>query len=68
MTFNLKETSNVSVYVYSISGVLVKTITEKNVSEGAQTIKIDGDDLSNGTYIVKLIAGKQNDTVKFIKR
>ena len=68
LTFNLKETSNVAVYVYSISGVLVKTFTEKNVSEGAQTIKIDSDDLTNGTYIVKLIAGKQNDTVKFIKR
>ena len=34
---------------------------------GAQTLTIDGSDLQRGTYIVKFIAGKQNDTVKFIK-
>ncbi len=67
LSFNLKENSNVSVYVYSITGRLVKTITEKNVSAGSQLLTIDSNDLPNGTYIVKLIAGKQNDTVKFIK-
>jgi hypothetical protein len=67
LTFNLAETSTVTVNVYSISGVLVKSITKKNVSAGAQTLTIDGDDLQNGTYIVKFLAGKQNETVKFIK-
>jgi hypothetical protein len=37
------------------------------MDSGAQTLTIDGDDLQNGTYIVKFIAGKQNETVKFIK-
>jgi len=67
LTFNLAETSTVTVNVYSISGVLVKSITKKNMDSGAQTLTIDGDDLQNGTYIVKFIAGKQNETVKFIK-
>jgi hypothetical protein len=67
LTFNLAETSNVTVNVYSISGILVKTITRKNMSAGAQNITIDGDDLPNGTYIVKFNAGKQNETAKFIK-
>jgi flagellar hook assembly protein FlgD len=67
LTFNLAETSNVLVNVYSISGILVKTVSQKNMSAGAQTLKIDGDDLQNGTYIVKFMAGKQNETVKFIK-
>ncbi|TNF50134.1 MAG: T9SS type A sorting domain-containing protein [Bacteroidetes bacterium] len=67
LTFNLSETSTVNVYVYSISGHLMKTITRKNMAAGAQTLTIDGDDLQKGTYIVKFIAGKQNDTVKFIK-
>ena len=67
LTFNLSETSNVNVYVYSIAGNLVKTVSQKNVSAGAQTLTIDGSDLQRGTYIVKFIAGKQNDTVKFIK-
>lgn len=67
LSFNLKENSNVTVQVYSITGRLVKTITEKNVSAGSQLLTIDSNELPNGTYIVKLIAGKQNDTVKFIK-
>jgi flagellar hook assembly protein FlgD len=53
--------------VYNISGVLVKTITKKNVNAGAQTLTIDGSEFRNGTYIVKFNAGNQNETVKFIK-
>lgn len=67
LTFNLSETSNVNVMVYNISGKLVKTITNKNVQAGAQTLTIDAQDLPNGTYIVKFIAGRQNETAKFIK-
>ena len=67
LTFNLAETSNVTVNVYSITGVMVKSISQKNMSAGAQTLTIDGDDLPRGTYIVKFNAGKQNETVKFIK-
>lgn len=67
LTFNLDETSNVTVMVYNISGTLVKTITDKNVAAGAQTLTIDGSELPRGTYIVKFVAGKQSDTVKFIK-
>jgi flagellar hook assembly protein FlgD len=48
-------------------GTLVKTITNRNVPAGAQTLTINGSDLPNGTYIVKFVAGKQSDTVKFVK-
>lgn len=67
LTFNLDETSTVNVSVYSISGRLVKTVTNKNVQAGAQTLTIDASDLPNGTYIVKFHAGNQNETAKFIK-
>ncbi len=67
LTFNLAEASNVVVNVYSITGTLVKTITSKNMQPGSQVLTIDGSDLRNGTYIVKFVAGKQNETVKFIK-
>ena len=67
LTFNLAETSNVNVFVYNIMGTLVKTITNRNVPAGAQTLTINGSDLPNGTYIVKFVAGKQSDTVKFVK-
>jgi len=67
LTFDLEDRSNVYISVYNISGKLVKSISQKNVEAGSQTITIDGTDLMNGTYIVKFIAGKQNETVKFIK-
>jgi photosystem II stability/assembly factor-like uncharacterized protein len=67
LVFNLEETSNVTVMVYNISGTLVKTVTDKNVAAGAQTLTIDGSNLQRGTYIVKFFAGKQAETVKFIK-
>jgi hypothetical protein len=67
LTFNLAETSNVTVYVYNITGTLVKTVNSKNVAAGSQTLTIDASEFQKGTYIVKFIAGKQNETVMFIK-
>jgi hypothetical protein len=40
---------------------------EVYMNEGTQDISLDSSDLPNGTYIVKLSAGKQTDTAKFIK-
>jgi len=34
---------------------------------GANTLSLDCEDLPNGTYIVKFVSGKQNESVKFIK-
>jgi len=67
ITFNLKETSNVAAYVYNLSGAMVKSVVEKNVSEGTQSLRIDCEDLPRGTYIIKFAAGSQHETVKFIK-
>jgi hypothetical protein len=66
LSFNLTSSGEVSVNVYSITGRLVKSIT-KNMSSGANTLPIDCEDLPNGTYIIKFISGKQNESVKFIK-
>jgi hypothetical protein len=35
--------------------------------KGDNTLSLDCDDLPNGTYIVKFVSGKQNETMKFIK-
>ena len=67
LSFNLAQTGNVNIQVYSITGRLVKTINNKNMSKGENIISLDCDDLQNGTYIVKFVSGKQNETVKFIK-
>lgn len=67
ISFKLAQTGNVDLAVYSLSGRLMKTISKKNVSAGENNIFIDCEDLSNGTYIVKLVSGKQVESVKFIK-
>ncbi|MFZ9586430.1 MAG: T9SS type A sorting domain-containing protein [Crocinitomicaceae bacterium] len=66
VTFELANAGMVDIQVYSISGRLVKSI-RKSMDEGTNSILIDGDNLANGTYIVKFNSGKQSETVKFIK-
>lgn len=67
LEYNLTSSSNVVVNVYSITGALVKTINLKNVSKGAHTLNIDATNFTTGTYIVKMTAGNQSESVKFIK-
>ena len=67
INFKLAQQGNVDLAVYSISGKLVKTISKKNLSAGDNNIFIDCEDIPNGTYIVKLVSGKQVESVKFIK-
>ena len=58
---------SVQAYVYSITGRLIKTVSDDYMSAGENTLFIDGDDIPNGTYIVKFVSGKQVESVKFIK-
>ena len=67
LVFNLDQTSDVTVTIYNLSGSLVKTISKKNIEGGKQTLSLESADLPKGTYIVKMIAGQQNETAKFIK-
>lgn len=67
LVFNLDQTSDVTVNVYNISGMLVLSSSNKNVEAGAQEFVIDSSNLPKGTYIVKVNAGILNETAKFIK-
>jgi len=66
VTFELANAGLVEIQVYSITGRLVKSI-RKSMDEGTNALQIDGDNLANGTYIVKFNSGKQSESVKFIK-
>jgi hypothetical protein len=66
VTFELANAGMVEIQVYSITGRLVKSI-RKSMDEGTNALQIDGDNLANGTYIVKFNSGKQSESVKFIK-
>ncbi len=67
IAFELLNAGNVTVDVYSITGMKVKSITEKNMSKGSNTLELNVDSLPKGNYIVKLQAGSQSQTSKFIK-
>jgi hypothetical protein len=66
ITFELANAGMVEIQVYSITGRLVKSI-RKSMDEGTNALQIEGDNLANGTYIVKFNSGKQSESVKFIK-
>jgi hypothetical protein len=66
VTFELANAGMVEIQVYSITGRLVKSI-RKSMDEGTNSLQIEGDNLANGTYIVKFNSGKQTESVKFIK-
>jgi hypothetical protein len=67
LSFELNKSGGVDVAVYSITGRLVKQIKKSNMPSGENEVFIDAEDLPAGTYIIKLVSGKQNQSVKFMK-
>lgn len=67
LSFELGKSANVQVGVYSITGRLVKEINKANLAAGKNELYIDSEDLPVGTYIIKLVAGRESQSVKFIK-
>ena len=67
LSFELSKGGSVDVAVYSITGRLVKQIKKSNMPSGENEVFIDAEDLPAGTYIIKLVSGKQNQSVKFMK-
>jgi len=66
--YSLTKESDVTIQVYSVTGALVKTVNMKDVSKGSHTYTIDASALQRGTYIVRLNAGGQSETTKFVKQ
>jgi hypothetical protein len=67
VSFDLKETGDVSINVYSLSGVLIKDGQFKNKLSGAQQVKLNASDLPEGTYIIQMVSGDQKLTKKLLK-
>ena len=68
IAFNLTSDSDVNIQVYDLSGRMVKTFTNYNMAAGDNVLTIEAQDLSKGTYIIKLSAGNMVKTTKFIKQ
>jgi hypothetical protein len=57
----------VDIQFYNISGRLVKTVQKTNLMEGRNEVVFSTSDLPQGTYIIRVRAGQEIQTTKFIK-
>ena len=62
---NLEADSKLAIDIYDITGQLIKTVNQSKLSAGINTIAIDGSELSNGIYFVKIYNETINKTLKF---
>ncbi len=66
--FDLGVSANVTIRIFSITGQLVKTISNQRVEYGRERIiTFDTSDLPSGTYLLQLTAGNTAKTAKFVK-
>ena len=66
LEFDLKNSSNAVVKIFSLTGKLVQTMNLGMLQEGNHKEQINVSQLSIGTYIVSLEAGNESTVAKFI--
>lgn len=66
ISYNLNESTNVSVEVLDITGKVVKTITPGTQGAGEHTLTIDGSNLAEGTYFYTFTAGTYKVTKRMV--
>ena len=66
LSFELEENGNVSYQVFDMTGRMVMNQNMGRMSEGSHQIIINAENLSSGSYILRLSQGAKNETVKFM--
>jgi hypothetical protein len=66
VSFNMVDNGNVSYQVFDLSGRMVMNQNMGRMSEGEQQININAENLSSGSYILRLNQGAKNNSVKFM--
>ncbi len=66
LDFDLKKTGNVKIQFINSQGIVKKSINNKNLESGSQTIKSSVNDLTNGFYFVKIQSGSYIKNFKLI--
>lgn len=66
VSFTLNKPNNVYVNIYDLNGRNIKTIDLYKHNKGISNVKISCGDLTKGTYIMQVVAGKESVTSKFI--
>lgn len=62
ISFTVQSTQPVKLEVYDIQGRIVQTLVDGIVSPGEHRVRFDGANLSSGTYLYRLYAGKEIQT------
>jgi|GEM_PF-190953 len=65
--FNLDANEDVTLQIFNLNGQVVREISMKNMQTGKNQIAFDANDLTTGTYILRLTSASMTETVKFIK-
>ena len=66
ISFNIEETSQVSYQVYDLSGRMVMNNVLGTYTQGAHTANFNVENLTAGTYIIKVQAGSTANTAKVV--
>ena len=66
LSFELKESCNVSYQVFDMSGRMVMSQSMGRLAEGQHQINLSAENLSAGSYILRLSQGAKDNTVKFM--
>ena len=66
ISFQIEDETNVLLEVYSVNGTKVAMITNEKFNVGQHVINWNSQNLSEGTYFLKLRAGSQLDTKKLM--
>ena len=66
INFNVEETAAVSYQIYDLAGRMVQNATLGNYGQGSHSVNFNVNDLSKGTYIVKVQAGSVSNTAKIL--
>ena len=62
----LAESANVSYQIYDLSGRMVANRELGHYGQGSHTVTFSTSELTSGTYIIRLQAGSQSQTAKFL--
>ena len=66
INFNVETAATVSYQIFDLAGRMVQNATLGNYGQGSHSVNFNVNDLSNGTYIVRVQAGSVANTAKIL--
>jgi hypothetical protein len=64
--YNMENDSNVDFQVYDLQGKLIKSVNLVNQPAGSNELTIDSSEFGAGTYLIRMTAGAQQASSKFV--